>query len=294
MDDEEPDHPHQLLHRHVRVVEERAVLLQRELERVAAAGRDGVEAEPGHAVDVGRDLEPVPVRGEDLGQAVLDDDAHPVTFGALDGRAGHRPVEPPRIDIAAGEEGGPHRLGNEVEHLHAAVESERQRRHVGRLDANRHAAGRRRQRAPRGDWRRAGETRRVAWRRHLVAGVRIGGSGRCDLRVRGRHRGSTAGRRHEMTKEPTTGLSHERTPRQARAGPARGCGGRNSTAGAVEACVYRRRGVRWVGARIGACRAGGGSARRVVAGAGGSMVAGRTAGAMNGADRSGLLVSTSP
>ena len=68
MDDEEPDHPHQLLHRHVRVVEERAVLLQRELEGVAAARRNRVEAEPGHAVDVGRDLEPVPVRGEISGR----------------------------------------------------------------------------------------------------------------------------------------------------------------------------------------------------------------------------------
>ena len=50
VDDEEADQAHHLLHRHVRVIEERAVLLQRELVDESAARRNRILRDPRHAV----------------------------------------------------------------------------------------------------------------------------------------------------------------------------------------------------------------------------------------------------
>jgi hypothetical protein len=66
VDDEEADEAH-LLHRHVRVVEERAVLLQRELVHETAARRDRILRDAGHAIHVVGDLEAVPMHRKGSG-----------------------------------------------------------------------------------------------------------------------------------------------------------------------------------------------------------------------------------
>ena len=86
----------------VGVVEERAVLVEVEFVDECLAGRDEVLHEPGNSVLADRDLQAVPVDRRGLGQAVLDDDPHPVALVDLDHRAGHRSVETPDVDRSGG------------------------------------------------------------------------------------------------------------------------------------------------------------------------------------------------
>ena len=80
MNDEEPDHAHHLLHRHVRVVEERAVLVERELVGKCAARRDRILRNTRHAIHLVRNLEAMPVHRERFGQSIRDDEADTVTL----------------------------------------------------------------------------------------------------------------------------------------------------------------------------------------------------------------------
>ena len=118
VDDQQAEHPHHLLHRHVRVVEERAVLVQRELVHELAPGQDRVLCHAGHAVHRDGHLEAMPVRREDFGQVVLDDEADPVPLVHLDRRARHAPVEAPGLAVRAGpmsedDQLGANRLGDD-------------------------------------------------------------------------------------------------------------------------------------------------------------------------------------
>ena len=146
MNDEHADHAHHLLHRHVRVVEEGAMLVQRELVYEPAPGQDRVLCHAGHAVHRDGHLEAMPVRGEDLRQVVLDDEADPVSLVHLDRRAGHAPVEAPgvadarRAHVGRRHELGPNRLRDNVEGLDSVFHAPRHLRHIRRLDRNNPAA----------------------------------------------------------------------------------------------------------------------------------------------------------
>ena len=102
MDDEQTNHPHHFLHRHVRVIEERAVLPEREFVDELAARRNRILGNARHAIHFDRDLEAVPVHGGDLGQAVFDDEARPFPLADLDRRPRHAAVESPGVDGAPG------------------------------------------------------------------------------------------------------------------------------------------------------------------------------------------------
>ena len=72
MDDEEPYHPDALLHRIVRVVEKRAVLMEVELIHVGLAGTNWLLGQARYAVEADGHLQTMPVDGGRLGQFVVD------------------------------------------------------------------------------------------------------------------------------------------------------------------------------------------------------------------------------
>jgi hypothetical protein len=121
--DEEAHHAHGHLHHlvRVRVVHERAGLLQDELVNERLAGRDvrlGQAADPVHAV--GQELA-VPVHRCVLRQLVGDEDADLIALDCLNGRAGRLAVVAPQVRLHAGGELAHHGLGDEVELLPVAV-----------------------------------------------------------------------------------------------------------------------------------------------------------------------------
>ena len=98
MHDEGAEHAGELLHGHVRVVEEGAFLVDDEVVRKALAGADRLLADAGHAVVADGIFEAVPVHGGRLGQLVLEDDADLVALRDLDGGAGRGAVIAPDVD----------------------------------------------------------------------------------------------------------------------------------------------------------------------------------------------------
>ena len=74
MNDEQSDHAHHLLHRHVRVIEERSVLMDSEFVYERVSRRDRILCESGNAVHGNGHFETVPVNREQLWEAVLDND----------------------------------------------------------------------------------------------------------------------------------------------------------------------------------------------------------------------------
>ena len=89
MDDEQPDHPHDFLHRAVGVVEVAAFLVQVELVDEGLAGGDRLLGDALDAVVADGHLQAVEVDGGRLGQPVVDDEPDPVALDGLDqsGRA---------------------------------------------------------------------------------------------------------------------------------------------------------------------------------------------------------------
>ena len=136
MDDEHPDQAHHFLHRHMRVVEERSVLMQRELVHKLSARRDQILRDAGHAVHLVRDLQTVPVHRKALGQSIFDDESDPIAFVDLNRRARNAAVESPCIDRPAGHEFRADVLGCNLEHFHAVFEAPWHVGHVRGDDRN--------------------------------------------------------------------------------------------------------------------------------------------------------------
>ena len=142
IDEEQAHHPHPVLHPVVRMVEERAALVERELVRLHAARRDRGLRQPRHAVHRDRDLEPMPVDARRLGQVVVHDDANAVAFDRLDRRTGHAAVKAPDVDVEVGQELAPGVPAVEVELLRAALHGPGELLgEVGRRDGHRWLAG---------------------------------------------------------------------------------------------------------------------------------------------------------
>ena len=136
MDDEKAVHAEGDLHHLVemRVIHQRAGLLERELVRERLARRDLRLIETAHAVHAVRDDEAVPVHRGPLGQFVRDEDAHAIAFERLDRRPRRRAVVAPAVHVEAVDELTAHRLGGEMKLLHAAHHLVRQRRSDIRRD----------------------------------------------------------------------------------------------------------------------------------------------------------------
>ena len=117
MHDEGPDHAHHFLHRQVRMVEERACLVEREVVNKATARRNRILTGSRSAVHVVWDLEPVPVHGGGFGKVVIHDDPHPVSLVHLDRRPGNAAVIAPEVYDLAWDQLLLHRLGDEVKLL---------------------------------------------------------------------------------------------------------------------------------------------------------------------------------
>src|SRR5216683_6868552 len=134
--DERTDHPHHFLHRHVRVVEVGAFLVEGELVDESAAGCDGILARPRRSVHVIRYVETVPVHRRCFGKVVIHNDANAIAPGNLNGWPRSAAVVTPKIDDSARDNFLLHWLGNEMEFLYIPVHAPRQVGDVRRLDKN--------------------------------------------------------------------------------------------------------------------------------------------------------------
>ena len=119
--DEAPEHAGHLLHRHVRVIEKGAFLLDGEVVGKALAGLDRSLADAGHAVIAELVFKAVPMNRAGLRELVLEDDSNFVALGDLDRRAGRAAVEPPNIDGLLRSDLLFEDVGGEAKHLHVAV-----------------------------------------------------------------------------------------------------------------------------------------------------------------------------
>src|SRR5712664_794503 len=134
--DERADHPYHFLHCHVRVVEVRAFLVERELVDESAAGWDRVLACTRCAIHLDRNLETVPVHRRCFGKVVIHDDANAITPGNLNGWSRSAAVVTPKIDDSARNDFLLHRLGDEMEFLDVSIHAKRKVGHIGCLDWN--------------------------------------------------------------------------------------------------------------------------------------------------------------
>src|SRR5438552_8527091 len=121
-----PDHAHHLLHRHVRVIKERAVLMHGELVDKLPARQNRVLYQARHAVHFEGELDPVPVHGKDFRKVVLHDEAHAVPLIDFDQRAGHRSIEAPAVHDPPGEKLAPDNVGADVKNLDAILQGPRE------------------------------------------------------------------------------------------------------------------------------------------------------------------------
>ena len=117
MNDEEAEHPHHFLHREVRVIEKRAVLVNAELVDESAARGHGVLRDTRHTVHLDGHLEPMPVDGGQLRQPVLEYNTYPIPLVDLDRRPRDRAVVAPGVDLSAREELGLDYLADKMEFL---------------------------------------------------------------------------------------------------------------------------------------------------------------------------------
>ena len=95
--DEGAQHANHFLHRHVRVIEVGAFLMESEFVDKAPARLDRVLTGSRRAVHVVRDFKAMPVHGERLGQMVIHDNPNPVTLIYLNRWPGSAAIESPKV-----------------------------------------------------------------------------------------------------------------------------------------------------------------------------------------------------
>ena len=133
MNHEHPHHAERLLRHFVamRVVHVRAMLPQRELVAERLAGGDGRLTEPRNAIHPRGEQNAVPVHTRGRGERVGHVDAHAIALHRFDGGSRRAAVESPALRSQTGGKLVLDRFGNEVKHLHAVHDGERQRGAVG-------------------------------------------------------------------------------------------------------------------------------------------------------------------
>src|SRR5882762_1841689 len=141
MHDERADHPHHFLHRHVRVVEISAFLVEREFIDKAATGRDRVLTRTGRSVHLARDFEAVPVHRRRFGKMVVHDDPNVIALVHLDRRPRSAPVVTPEVNDSPWKYLLFYRLSDEMEFLDVSVHAPRKLRNVRRFHGTNATAG---------------------------------------------------------------------------------------------------------------------------------------------------------
>src|SRR5713101_8028868 len=133
MHDERADHAHHFLHRHVRVVEVGAFLVEREFIDKAAPGRDRVLTRTRRTVHLVWDFEAVPMHRCRFGKVVVHDDPNAITLAHLNSRARSPAVVTPEVNDPARKNLLFYRLGDEMEFLYVSVHVPWKLGHVPRL-----------------------------------------------------------------------------------------------------------------------------------------------------------------
>ena len=141
MHDERADHAHHFLHRHVRVVEISAFLVQGEFIDEATTGSDRILTRTGRSVHLVRDFEAVPVHRCGFGKMVVHDDPNAITLVHLNRWSWSAAVVTPEVDDPARKDLLFDRLGGEMEFLYVSVHAPRKLRNVGRFDGKDPTAG---------------------------------------------------------------------------------------------------------------------------------------------------------
>ena len=136
MHDERADHAHHFLHRHVRVVEISAFLVEREFIDKSATGRDRVLTRTGRSVHLVRDFEAVPVHRCRFGKVVIHHDSNAIALVHLNRRTRSAAVVTPEVNRPARKYLLFNRLSNEMEFLYVSVHAPRKLRNVGSFHGN--------------------------------------------------------------------------------------------------------------------------------------------------------------
>ena len=124
------DHAHHP-HRHlghlvvVRVVHQRAMLVERPLVAEGLTGLDRRLAQPTDTIHAMGNEDPVPVHSGRSGELVGDVDPHPISLHCLQGRSVHAPVVSPALGFETGSELMLHLLRGEMKDLHSLHHLER-------------------------------------------------------------------------------------------------------------------------------------------------------------------------
>src|SRR5581483_1311734 len=134
VDDEQTNHPQHLLHRPVRVVEERPCLMQRELVDEPATRCDWLLTDVRHAVHAHGNFQAVPVDAGGLGEMVLENDSHVVALVHLDRRTWAGSVVAPDFHLAPRNKPSLYRLSYETEFLRSVHHLPGQLRNVWGFD----------------------------------------------------------------------------------------------------------------------------------------------------------------
>jgi hypothetical protein len=140
MQDEHSDQTHHLLHRRVRMIEESAVLMDREFVGEPGTGRDGFLGEVRHAVHRIGNFQAVPVNRERLGQLVLNYNPEAVAVVRLNCWARRHAVEAPAIDRFPRCNFSADWFGDKFEYLDLTIHFMRKNWQIGCLDWHRRTA----------------------------------------------------------------------------------------------------------------------------------------------------------
>src|SRR5687767_10975799 len=97
MNNEEADHAHHLLHGHMGVIEERAVLMNRVLICESSSWLDEGLANKRNAVHIQRHFQTMPMYSCGFWQLVLKNESHTVAFIHFDCRTGNATVVSPAV-----------------------------------------------------------------------------------------------------------------------------------------------------------------------------------------------------
>src|SRR6185312_16085576 len=137
MHDERTKAAEHLLHRHVRVIEVRSRLMQRELINKAPTRLDWLLAQAGRTVHAVGNFETMPVHRHRLWQMVVYDEADAIALRHLDSRPGRATVETPQIHGFVRRQLLLYGLDDDVEHFYSTVHCEMQIGNIGGLHSRR-------------------------------------------------------------------------------------------------------------------------------------------------------------
>src|SRR5579883_2409677 len=126
MNNEAAKHSNHFLHRHMGVIEERAVLMKVELVNKTLAGHHRFLTDSGNSVHLDWQFKAVPMNTCWLGKTIFKNDPNSIPFGGLDRWSRCAPVESPQIECPARHDHLFNRLRDKAEDLDTVVCGKRQ------------------------------------------------------------------------------------------------------------------------------------------------------------------------